>query len=1308
MQGDRLQRQIERLLDEAEAAIARRQWDVVRESAQAVLRVDPANRDALGYLVMAGDATTPSGQPAAATPPAGPSASDTTASPASPLEPTSFCDGRYEVRRFLGEGGKKLVYLAHDTLLDRDVAFALIKTEGLDEVGRERIRREAQAMGRLGAHPHVVSVFDLGDTDGQPFIVTELMGGGDVEGLIEKAPDHRVPLADAIRIADEVCRGLEFAHSKQIVHRDLKPGNVWLTADGTSKIGDFGLAVATDRGRLTQPGLMVGTVSYMPPEQAMGGEVTPRSDLYSLGAMLYELVTGRPPYVGDESVAIITQHLNTPPVAPSWHVPDLPPGLEALILRLLEKDPNKRPASAPEVRKALEAVRPPFRPLPAGEAMQEALTPTGSPDENKSAPLLPVGNAVDGAGQNPVYRRIFVGREAELRQLQATYDAALSGQGALVMAVGEPGIGKTALTEQLATYVAVRGGRTLVGHCYEEGSLTLPYLPFVEALRSYALARDPDQLRHELGSGAAEVARIVSEIRDRVRVELPPPGDPEDDRWRLFQAVTGFLKNASDVQPLLLILEDLHWADRGSLDYLLHLSRNLAGTRLLVVGTYRDIEVDRAHPLSAALAELRRIRELPRVLLRGLTPDEVHRMISSLAGEEMRWSLAEAVHRQTEGNPLFIQEVLRFLVEEGLISHEGGRWHRTGDEAPELHIPEGLRDVIGRRLSRLSAECNRLLSIAAVIGREFDLQTLREVAEMGEETLLTFLEESLRAGVLEEHSQGSTVRYRFTHAFFQQTLYEEIIAPRRIRLHQQVGRAIEHVYARRLDEHAAEMAEHFSYSSDRADLAKAVAYGVRAAERATAVFAYGEAAHHLERCLQVQEVFDPEDKAKRCDLLLALGEAMLPSEEPQRAANVAAPEAFALAELLGDRLRAARAAVIALEAIVRATGPGGWALGRFPGAKTWLERADQYAVVGTPERVYADVRLGMVLMTETGPLAGHPVLRRAVERAHQLGEHSVFFVAAAYGLRYLLALRDRSMVDELVDEFLRRPRHGARSGDLGPCLRFVGGVLLERGDRTGAEQAWRELEELAQRTHDATLIVLAIGTAIELDFVDGRLEGALAAASTADARGEELGVGSVSGPFHQARALIYLGRGSEALGLSEGHTRPARAGQALYLAHVGRHEEARAIREGFGDIGADDDESGLHVLTPLFEAAILGSDLDTVRALARRLAPLATHPCAPIVGVSYARLLGDAAALLEERVQARTYYEQALDVCAQIRFRPEIALTHLHLAELLLDGTPDEQAEAQGHLDFAIDEFRAMKMQPSLERALRHKGLLHA
>ena len=317
--------------------------------------------------------------PTAASPAARQTSAPTPTNPASPSTElrtspstelrTSFAGGRYQVKKFLGEGGKKKGYLAHDTLLDRDVTFALIKTDGLDDTGRQRITREAQAMGRLVSHPHIVSVFDLGEEPvgaqhaapdsapaTQPFMVTELMGGGDVEGAIEKAPDHKLVLERALEIAAQTVRGLEFAHSKGVVHRDLKPGNVWLTADGVAKIGDFGLAVTIDRSRLTREGMMVGTVSYMPPEQATGGEITPRSDLYSLGAMLYEMVCGRPPFVGDDSVAIIGQHLNTPSVSPSWHRPDCPPALESLILRLREKDSGKRPESASIVRQALESI----------------------------------------------------------------------------------------------------------------------------------------------------------------------------------------------------------------------------------------------------------------------------------------------------------------------------------------------------------------------------------------------------------------------------------------------------------------------------------------------------------------------------------------------------------------------------------------------------------------------------------------------------------------------------------------------------------------------------------------------------------------------------------------------------------------------------------------------------------------------------------------------------------------------------------------------------------------------------------------
>ncbi len=253
----------------------------------------------------------------------------------------------------------------------------------------------------------------------------------------------------------------------------------------------------------------------------------------------------------------------------------------------------------------------------------------------------------------------------------------------------------------------------------------------------------------------------------------------EEDRWRLLEAISGFMRNASGRQPLVVVLEDLHWADWGTLDLLHHVARNLTGTRLLIIGTYRDVEVDRGHPLSGALADLRRSSAFLRIGLRGLSVDEVHRMMQQVRGQEIAWSRAEAIHRQTEGNPLFVQEVLRYLVEEGLWYAKGAQWVRTDDGNPESGIPEGLCDVIGKRLSRLSEATNRVLAIAAVIGREFRLDVLQQIAQVPQDELESALGESTRMAVLQEEARPGAIHYRFAHAFFRQTLYEELSAPRR-------------------------------------------------------------------------------------------------------------------------------------------------------------------------------------------------------------------------------------------------------------------------------------------------------------------------------------------------------------------------------------------------------------------------------------------------------------------------------------------------------------------------------------------------
>jgi len=1208
-------------------------------------------------------------------------------------EPTSFVSGRYQVINFLGEGGKKKVYLAHDSKLDRDVAFALLKTEKLDKEARTRITREARAMGRLGSHRHIVTIHDFGEEDGQPYMVAELMTGGDVEGLIEKAPEHRLPLEQAVEITKAVCQGLDFAHANGIIHRDLKPGNVWISDDGTAKIGDFGLAVAANVSRLTEEGMMVGTAFYMPPEQAMGQEVTPRADIYSLGAMLYEMVTGRPPFIGDTSVAIITQHIDTsPPISPTWHRADLSPGLEALIMQLLEKDPAKRPASAADVLKVLDSI----------DLNQVGKAPT---------------EEVSTIDRGPLYRRVFVGRESELKQLQSAFDGAASGNGALMMVVGEPGIGKTAICEQLSTYATLHNGKTLVGHCYEEGSLSLPYLAFIEAMRSYVLTRETRELRRELGTGAADVARIVSEIREKLKVKPKPSESPEEERYRLFQAVTGFLTNAATVQPLLIILEDLHDADKGTLEMLTHVSRNLSGARLLIIGTYRDVEVDRAHPLSASLAELRRVASYDRITLRGLNADEVHRMMNAISGQDISWGLAETVHRQTEGNPLFVQEVLRYLRESGVATGDHGRWQVSSDTPLAMAIPEGLRDVIGKRLSLLSTECNRILSIVAVIGREFRLDTLQKVADTTEEELFTALEEAKAAGVLEERSTvGIGATFRFTHAFFRQTLYEETFTPRRIRIHQQVGSALEEIYARRREEHAAELAEHFAQSTEHDDLVKALEYSEMAAERAWSVYAYGENVRLLEQALKVQDVLDPEDKIRQCDLLRILGNALSAAGDPQRAIDIELPKAFFLAESIGDRRRAYQVCRSALRALTN------YKWGAAPATSEyveWTERINRYAEPGTVTRVMADMYMGAVKYIAHQFQESVLLLNNAINLARQLGDSRVFLEVATMWLAYVQSPQQLEKGLHLAEELYEISLTGSSRERAYMPYQFMIRVFLESGQYQLVEELSQEYQSIAKLTGQANILINSMTQEVRRAVFDGCLEKAVKIVQNMLDRGKELGFSEYAGlqaGMIGMRLFLYLGRTEEALELSTLWTSPFTKiwsqPPALCLAHLGRDTE---VKEILGQIalknprmGSSEDESPSYGDIMLLETAVLVGKRDLVDMLLRRFVDSSIPKISLYFTTCYHRHLGAAVALLDRPEEACKHYQDAIKVCTEMRFRPELALTRLQLAELLLEHYPDGKKEALEHLDFAINEFREMKMQPSLERALKHKEILGA
>jgi DNA-binding SARP family transcriptional activator len=467
-------------------------------------------------------------------------------------------------------------------------------------------------------------------------------------------------------------------------------------------------------------------------------------------------------------------------------------------------------------------------------------------------------------------RSVFVGREREIEVLLRALDDALAGNGRLLVIGGEPGIGKSRLAEELAVAATESRAEVLWGRCWEAGGAP-PYWPWAQAIRSHVRETDTEQLVREMGVDAAEIADVVAEVRERVP-EIGPSRTsdlPQTARFRLFDSVTGFLKRAARAQPLVLVLDDLHWADEGSLRLLEFVASEVAGERLLLVGTYRDVELSRRHPLSKTLAELTRERLFERIVLRGLTSEDVAQFIEATCGTSPPHALVSAVHAQTEGNPLFVTEVVRLLTQEGELTperlSEGGSW--------SMRIPEGVREVIGRRLDRLSDQCNEALAVASVIGREFGLDQLQLLLEeYSEDRLLQLLEEALSVRVIEE-AAGSIDRYQFTHALIQETLADELSLTRKVRLHARIAEALETLYDEDSDQHAAELAHHFAQAQTLLGPDKVVRYSLIAGESALAASAHEQALAHFERALAAKDGADFDDETAA--LYFGLGRAQL-------------------------------------------------------------------------------------------------------------------------------------------------------------------------------------------------------------------------------------------------------------------------------------------------------------------------------------------------------------------------------------------------------------------------------------------------
>ncbi len=495
----------------------------------------------------------------------------------------------------------------------------------------------------------------------------------------------------------------------------------------------------------------------------------------------------------------------------------------------------------------------------------------------------------------------FVGRQREVNALAAALDSAVAGHGQTVMLAGDPGIGKTRAAQEIASIAGSRGAEVVWGQCYE-GEGAPPYWPWLRIIRSTIDSSDYERLEAEMGAGAETIGEIVLELRNKLpTLAYPPAFDPASARFQLLDAITTYSKNVSSRWPMILIVEDLHWADASLLALLEHVAGSIAASELMAVGTYRDTKVSVEHPLTRTLGSFVRQEGFQSLQLGGLSLGEVGELVAlSMPGHQSP-VIVEEVHRRTEGNPLFVGELLKLMETNGPV--ETPTWR--------FSIPHGIRAVIETRLGELSDACNKAMTVASVIGREFDFDLLSRMTGASDDDLLEIIDEAVDARVVED-LPGSFERYRFSHALIEQTLYERQTTSRRARLHARIGEAAEDLCGERFESHASELVGHFSRSSRRSDAEKALRYGTVAADRAATVYAYGESAAYLEQCLDIHRNLDPHDVETTCDLFIDLGEALVVAGEPKRAYEEIAPEAFAMAEAAGDNRRAFHSRRIAI------------------------------------------------------------------------------------------------------------------------------------------------------------------------------------------------------------------------------------------------------------------------------------------------------------------------------------------------------------------------------------------------------------
>jgi tetratricopeptide (TPR) repeat protein/predicted Ser/Thr protein kinase len=758
----------------------------------------------------------------------------------------SILNERYRLEAEIGRGGMGVVYRARDTLLDRSVAVKLLATDTLGTEGRTRLLHEAQAAGRLN-HSNIITIYDAGEFNGASYIIMELLEG---ESLYDRRPQS---LPEILEAAEQICTALDHAHNHGVIHRDLKPENVIITREGTAKLTDFGLARSVT-SRLTAEGAFIGTIYYLPPEQALAKPVDGRTDLYAFGVLLYELAAGRLPFMGDDPLAVISQHLYASPSPPSNHNCDLPPALDWLILQLLQKNPEDRPASADSVRQSLAQIR------------QRLLLPVAPAAEAAPSPLERLAQGR------------LVGREKELAEARTLWkEATLTpGEHHVLLISGEPGVGKTPLLREIRAMAEISGATVLAGECYAGG--TAPYAPIAQMLREVLAPPAHRPMSNATATAVpvladhtlADLITLVPDLRLTYPDVPPNPSyDARADQHRLFEnAVSVWAQLAARV-PLLLIVEDVHWADSGSLDLLRHLARRCRSGKLpiLIVMTYRDVELDSACCLDDILYDLTREKLVLRSKLNRFDREQTRNLLQVMLQEESSDDFLDAIYRETDGNQFFTEELVKALIAGGKLYRQDGRWQRPS--MAEIQLPQSVRGAILGRVERLPDATQETLRWAAIIGREFDFGSLQQASGLDEETLIDALETAVRAQLISERKPDRFTRVRagaesfaFAHALTVTALRESMTVIRRRRLH---GRVAATLAGRYPDDYEA-LAYHYA---EAGDIENARHYYTRAGDRALAVHSNQEAERHFQAALDLNE-----SDLEKGGLLARLGEAL--------------------------------------------------------------------------------------------------------------------------------------------------------------------------------------------------------------------------------------------------------------------------------------------------------------------------------------------------------------------------------------------------------------------------------------------------